>query len=383
MKMVVRNKVFILLFTVVFVSTACQTKIMPVDSEKSSAALINNEYDYQFVFRRLENQIKLAPNRVKNIELDAYLTRLTCEISVEYCTQIRVYVINQPNFNAHMLPTGALIVFTGLLLRINNQEQLVYVLAHEIAHYVYKHGVKKINHAKMANRSLNTVYQGNPLKFFNRLDNVTTKNKYSRELEREADLFSINYFMKNNLSLTKAVSLFKNFHQENSAAGKYNRGGYLSSHPGIQQRINLISKHAAAVSVNKTSNQDSWPILKEEFINDWLIAELHKREFDSTLVLLKQLQAGSPNPGHYDFYFGEIYRKQGGSQNLQTAMGYYKNHLKSKSIIVSSVYKSLAQVYAELENSAAAKQFYQKYINLNPKAADLGIIQQELKNLSL
>ena len=368
----------------VIVLTACQTNYFPSDAADSSGELILNEADYNFVYKRMEDQIKIAPNNVHNIELGQYLSDLSCEVSAKYCSQIRIYVIQQPYFNAHMLPNGTLILFSGLLLRINSRQQLAYILAHEIAHYVHKHGLKKINYAKLISRAQKNIHNINPISGLNQLGRAFNQSRYSQALEREADDFSINTLINQKMSLADAAMLFENLKLENSASGKSNLGGFLSSHPGIQQRINLLNSRSDAVSINKFITQDSWQVIKNEFLDDWLTAELRKREYDSTRVLLKQLQSVSDKPGYFEFYFGEIYRKQGGIRNLQSAINHYQKHLEtSNGSIVHRVYKNMAQAYANLDNFSIARRYYLKYLNLKPKPADLEIIKRELDRLPL
>lgn len=355
-----------------------------MDSTKPDAELILNEADYKFVFDRLENQLKVAPNIVYDRDLEKYLTDLSCEIVENYCSKIRIYVIDQPDFNAHMLPNGALIVYTGLLLRINKRAQLAYILAHEIAHYVYKHGVKKINYAKITNQPQINVNKNKPLFDFDRSASAIMQNKYSQKLEHEADVFSIKALTDENYSLTHAATWFKNLNEENTALNKVNRGGYLSSHPGTRQRIKFIKAHSNKVLVKVADKKNSWMTIKNKFINEWLSAQLRKREFKSTKVLLDQLQSSSTNPGYYSFYVGEIFRKQGGVRNLKYAIKHYLNHLDSSNAKpLASVYKSLAQAYSGIAQFNQAKLYYQKYLNLNPKPEDIDLIRQEFTSLPL
>ena len=109
---------------------------------------------------------------------------------------------------------------------------------------------------------------------------------------------------------------------------------------------------------------------------------MSKREFKSTRVLLNRLKANSSNPGYYDFYFGEIYRKQGGKQNAKMAISYYEKFLESNNATqLPRIYKSLGESYMELNRTDQALFYYNKYINLSPQPTDAHIIRSEIAGL--
>ena len=56
---------------------------------------------------------------------------------------IRVLIDNEPN--ASCLPTGAIFINTGLLSTIRSEEELIAVIAHEVAHFELDHHVMNIN----------------------------------------------------------------------------------------------------------------------------------------------------------------------------------------------------------------------------------------------
>ena len=59
--------------------------------------------------------------RVNDPVLEGYLQGVTCRLAREYCSQIRVYVMDVPHFNASMSPNGYMEIWTGLLLRVENE----------------------------------------------------------------------------------------------------------------------------------------------------------------------------------------------------------------------------------------------------------------------
>ena len=60
---------------------------------------------------------------------------------------LNVRVIKDFKPNAYILPNGSLFVTTGLLSTIGSEEELIGILAHEVAHFVLDHSVININEA--------------------------------------------------------------------------------------------------------------------------------------------------------------------------------------------------------------------------------------------
>lgn len=59
-------------------------------------------------------------------------------------TDINVKILNDPKPNAFSLPNGYVLISTGLLSQIQSEDELVAVLAHEIAHFVLDHHIQNI-----------------------------------------------------------------------------------------------------------------------------------------------------------------------------------------------------------------------------------------------
>jgi predicted Zn-dependent protease len=85
---------------------------------------------------------------IKDPELQNYLDGVVCRLAEKICPDIRLYIVKIPYFNASMAPNGVMQVWTGLLLRVENEAQLATVLAHELAHYKKRHSIKMWNSAR-------------------------------------------------------------------------------------------------------------------------------------------------------------------------------------------------------------------------------------------
>lgn len=75
-----------------------------------------------------EEDIKSAGNLVRDEGLNRYIRGITCKLAGPYCSDIRVYLLRVPEFNAMLAPNGIMVIWTGTLLRITNEAQLAAVM---------------------------------------------------------------------------------------------------------------------------------------------------------------------------------------------------------------------------------------------------------------
>ena len=95
-----------------------------------------------------EERLKTSGSRLKDKDLEKYLKNILCNLSPDYCKDIRVYVQDIPYFNAFMAPNGMMVVWAGLLLRAQNEAQVAAVIGHEAGHYIKRHSLKSWLDAK-------------------------------------------------------------------------------------------------------------------------------------------------------------------------------------------------------------------------------------------
>ena len=75
--------------------------------------------------------------------LNAYVRGVLCRtVGAERCAATRLYLVRTPFFNASMAPNGAMIVNTGLLLRMRDEAQLAAVLGHEYTQFDQQHSLR-------------------------------------------------------------------------------------------------------------------------------------------------------------------------------------------------------------------------------------------------
>lgn len=90
-----------------------------VDIEPGEQPLLDtDEAGFWMQMDRIEQSVRTSGRVVRNPELNAYLREIFCDLSPDYCGDIRLYIVRSPGFNAAMMANGTMQLWTGMLLRV-------------------------------------------------------------------------------------------------------------------------------------------------------------------------------------------------------------------------------------------------------------------------
>lgn len=120
---------------------------------------------FQYSLRReMEEDALEYINRVDNYGLilnDPYLENYIYSLVAKIAPQklidgrpgnINIIVQHNPKINACCYPNGTIVLNTGLLAVLHSEDELVAILAHEIAHFILDHSVQNVNKAEQRQR---------------------------------------------------------------------------------------------------------------------------------------------------------------------------------------------------------------------------------------
>jgi len=126
-----------------------------------------------------------------------------------------------PTPNAFSIGEGTIIVYSGLLAGLENEDQLAFVLCHEIAHFLLEHATKglvrqvKTFHSKEFKdkvKAVNAQEYNRSEHIENMFKNVLFNSRYHhRDLERQADSLAYILFLKTPYAPAQAQRLMQLF----------------------------------------------------------------------------------------------------------------------------------------------------------------------------
>jgi hypothetical protein len=121
-------------------------------------------------------------------------------------TRVKVILVANPTANAYSIGEGTVVVYTGLLAGLENEDQLAFVLCHEIAHYLLEHPTKGLERDILSthNKAFKEKIKAANSEEFNKnehLENIIKtvffRSRYhSRDYERQADSLAYRLFLK-------------------------------------------------------------------------------------------------------------------------------------------------------------------------------------------
>lgn len=162
------------------------------------------------------------------------------EVATPY--PIRIAVVNDNVVNAFALPGGRIVVYKALLDKIETYPELAALLSHEFTHINNKHATKSIFRQMGSKVFIGLLFgkMGSVAGVLaNHADNL--KNlKYSRSLEKEADLNGLSILMSRKIDPEGFQHLFEHLKE----AGETALPEVLVSHPDTDKRM-LYIKEAA------------------------------------------------------------------------------------------------------------------------------------------
>jgi Zn-dependent protease with chaperone function len=144
--------------------------------------------------------------------------------------------------NAFALPSGA-IVFTDQMVQLaRNDDELLAVLAHEAGHVTHRHGIRRIIQDSLLAFAIMAITgdASGTSQLFLGLPVALTELAYSREFEREADQYALDYLRSHGISPRHFSDLMRRLQQEkhpDGPGGESHWSNYLSTHPDMEERL--------------------------------------------------------------------------------------------------------------------------------------------------
>jgi predicted Zn-dependent protease len=174
-------------------------------------------------------------------------------------------VVDADIVNAYALPGGPIVVYAGIIRKMQTPEELAGILAHERSHVLRHHSTRSIFQNLSGVLLLNLVL-GDASSFINLIaqqGQQIHQLSYSRELELEADREGLQLLLNNKINPKGMLSLLEKLKHENTGSSVPE---FLSTHPLPDSRIEALKK--LLVNHTKTSTHSDldsiWLKLKSQ-----------------------------------------------------------------------------------------------------------------------
>jgi len=325
-------------------------------------------------------EINFLRNSSKIIDdptLNAYVRSVLCKtIGEDKCAPIRLYLVRTTQFNALMAPNGMMQVWSGLLVRMENEAQLASILAHEYSHYVRRHSLQSQRLAQNLEWTSVVPYVG----IIASVGAVGSIFAFSREMEKEADQLSLEYIHQAGYDPRSSSAVWKQLNAEFEVTKPKRKeknifDNFFSTHPNSKDRMKVLAEMAEtkAIDVDAKNNREAYRKALGEwwsiFINDQIIA----KDFKTGEYLIDQLAKEGWNSELY-FAKAELYRKRGENGDYKLAVDHYQKSIDAGSQKAENWRGLGLSLFRENERDKAMKAL-KEYLRRVPDAVDKKMIQ--------
>jgi beta-barrel assembly-enhancing protease len=330
---------------------------------------------------REETKLRRSHFVMRDAGLRDYLQAMVARLAGPHIEDIRVYPMRVPYFNASMYPNGMMQVWSGLLLRAENEAQLASVVGHEIAHFVQRHSIARWRDMKSRAAAMTLVGWAGVPGLLGQMALIAGMGMYSRDHEREADAVGLTLMLRAGYDPAQAAQMWAHMRAE-LAAGKAGdasqRNALFASHPPSDERQATLETLAVGRAGDKGEQRYQQAIAG--ILGDLVEDELKRAQYDESIVLFTRLSKARPLAGELMHARGEAYRLRAKDGDVPLAEADFRAALAVPKPLPAA-HRSLAFMHRERGDKAAAAESFKQYLQAAPSAPDAGLIQSFISEL--
>lgn len=222
-----------------FFLVGCATYYNPV-TEKEEYTIYSEEEEIELgvaIDNKLqkENKILETPAFIEDI------VKKVGKVSDRPGLSYTVKVIENEEINAFAVPGGYIYLYTGLLEKVESNDEIANVIGHEIGHICARDGINQMQKTLLYSIPASVLLANKSAAIQKAVDAAFTLTmlKYSREQELRADKLGVTYASKSGYNPDGMITFFKKL-QETEKTAPTLKLTFLASHPDIADRIEHI-----------------------------------------------------------------------------------------------------------------------------------------------
>ncbi|MFW5863173.1 MAG: M48 family metallopeptidase, partial [Desulfohalobiaceae bacterium] len=181
--------------------------------------------------------------------------------------ELEIKVLRDGSLNAFAAPSGKIFLHSGLILAMQEESELVAVLAHELAHVKQRHIAGNIERSKWISLgSLAGVLAGvllggggagsQALAVGSMAGGQAAALKYSRSDEREADQLGLEYLVRAGYNPQAMADSFRRIRRHKLLGGSSaDIPEYMLTHPGLEARIGEVESMSSRMDPEVLARQ--------------------------------------------------------------------------------------------------------------------------------
>ncbi len=164
----------------------------------------------------------------------AHLENFAAQINFENTKPLHFSVVESDEINAFALPNGEIVVYSGILNKMQTSSELAALLAHEAAHINHRHSIKMLCRDLAGYMLISLIFNDVNGIMSKLADNAQQLHSlsYSRKFENESDEQGLKMLMDNHINPNGMLELFELIEKEEKIAIPK----IISTHPLTSER---------------------------------------------------------------------------------------------------------------------------------------------------
>lgn len=287
-----RSRIVVVSTLVLFTASCVSTQLPPISSAGPGFQPLKDEVRLWAKSReeekKLLDQVPIYKDPLLEDYLQGVVDRMTPPgMAANHQIRYQVHVVEDTSLNAFAYPHGSIYIHTGLLARMENEDQLATVLGHEMTHVEDRHMLRYTRSARnkqigfsiaaltaaviLAGEEGDAWSEGRYRKAATigvlgqilvnlglQLAFLASVNGYGRDLEDEADVGGFNKMRAAGYDLREAPKVYQALLADHGDPGNV-EAFFFGSHPKLAQRISNAQKRVAALPADMRSAPPTQP----------------------------------------------------------------------------------------------------------------------------
>jgi predicted Zn-dependent protease len=377
------------------IEPAYEIQTLPEEADESTLWESASKHE-----NRLRNSGTLFHNRHVEEYLESLASRMLGDSLDHLGISLDFVLVAEPTLSGWTYPYGTIGLHTGLLVRMDNEAQLGAILAHEISHFLQRHTYREMLDgdkqsalgkglgflASVAVARETGSFDKGLLDFTGELwENLATSG-YSKKNEYVADEEGLMLMARAGLAIDETVPAFHAL-GENVVYGAGDPRKLWSSHPRLEDRIRNIEKEIKKKKRRKGYEAGVVPEAQDYYrgiapallINAKL--DLAEQQFGRARQSLSRYIQVKPTDAEAHYLIGETYRRArpAGPDFSQSFSAYQMALTKDDGF--ADAYREIGMAYRIQGENDAARQAFERYLELAADAPDAGIVRGYMEGL--
>ncbi len=298
------------------------------------------------------------------VSLSSYLQtvaeRLWEEVPTDLSTPT-VKVVMDPRMQAYAYPNGYCFLSTGILSRIENEDQLAMILAHEMVHYVRQHTAALYDHFQIGAHSTGLSYADQR----QAAGGLAMKQKIDAA-ENQADDEGLTILKAAGYCETEVLSLMSNLLDSLQDQRSSETAGRLESR--IETMKTRIGRSRDSVSCRSATYAD--PVFFLNHIAPALMANakaaLTCGDWNQADQSISKFLALKPDDARAHYLKGEILRRRNDGDGKNQCMGSYLKALKIDPEFPLA-HRALGELHFKAGRFQTAIPYFEAFLSLAPQ----------------